>query len=300
MSSMLRRRAAMAALTLLAMGPGQAALSQRPASATPDSVPLEFVVAAMQSGATAFMRGGVPQITVGAIPADYAVDLFVPSDARVLGTVSDNAAMYAFLYTSEPAESVRERFERELLARGWRHPPPPAGYGGGFRSYPLPRNTLPGSQPYCRGLLTLTLTVVSGSAGPANVVLREETNSQNATCTRTSNFPSPGMTVGNQLPTLFNPVGSGDPYSSACYGGSASSSTNLDAGLSPDSVLAHYARQLVDSGWKPLPGSTVVGGSWTRADSAGTVTTTTVTVGRVGPNGRCLEARMTARKKNGR
>lgn len=59
-------------------------------------------------------------------------------------------------------------------------------------------------------------------------------------------------------------------------------STLLRTPMTPDALLEHYGKQMLDSGWTSTAERGVVGRTWTRPDSAGTPieVTLTVTTGR--------------------
>ncbi len=293
-----RFRAAVPAVALAALLPSVLA-AQHAGPTSSETVPRALLVAAMQSGATAFMSNGAgPDVSVGSIPAGFAADLYLPTGARVIGAVYDAANMYAFVHVSGEPDALRAQMDSALLARGWRHPPPPDYPGGGFRFYPMPPHSPPGSQPYCRGLLMLTMSVNGSAEAPANLVLRETTEARASTCRppgKISHLSPPSRTA--TLPRLFNPPSAGYAgYPRACmntYG--SGSSTALGAAVAPDSALDFYGRQLADSGWTPASSPTVFGRSWTKPDSAGNPAEVSIVVVRRAIGAPCLDIQMQER-----
>ncbi|MGH9887628.1 MAG: hypothetical protein ACREBE_19010, partial [bacterium] len=87
----------------------------------------------------------------------------------------------------------------------------------------------------------------------------------------------PQMPVGMgrpMYPTLFNPANAtesrGQVGDCSMSMGGGGTSANLRTQMDPAALLEHYGKQLLDSGWTAsTSGGTIVGRTWTRADSAG-------------------------------
>ena len=79
----------------------------------------------------------------------------------------------------------------------------------------------------------------------------------------------------SMFPTLFNPANTtemrgGTDDCARSMSGSSGTGTTLRTSMDPAALLEHYAKQIQDSGWTaPAKGGSVVGRTWTRADSAG-------------------------------
>src|SRR3954465_11901828 len=121
-----------AAIAAIGFGtPVSAARSQEPRRlVTPDSVPLELVRAAAAAGGFP----GEPQILVGSMPEWITNRLYVPANARVLGSAFLGTTVVGIVSMPAASDTVIAKFKGELLRRGWHNPPPPAYSGGGFRS----------------------------------------------------------------------------------------------------------------------------------------------------------------------
>jgi hypothetical protein len=85
-------------------------------------------------------------------------------------------------------------------------------------------------------------------------------------------------------PTLFHPPGTVEAGMDGmrCVRSSFSSTgsgSNVRTTLASEALLEHYGRQLQDSGWKPLgQAPTIVGRTWTRADSTGNPMELSITI----------------------
>jgi hypothetical protein len=80
----------------------------------------------------------------------------------------------------------------------------------------------------------------------------------------------PGMPgMDQRAPTLVNPAAAQN-QAGICPGynmGMIAQGTDLASQLTPQVILAHYAKQLADSGWKAGPPS--ASSYWTRTDTSG-------------------------------
>jgi len=90
-------------------------------------------------------------------------------------------------------------------------------------------------------------------------------------------------------PTLFNPPGAMDGMlptgnCSGNYSGTGTSTT-LRTSMTPEAVLEHYGRQILDSGW--AAGGVIAGRSWTKKDSTGAPLEMSLTVSQASPDGGC-------------
>ena len=96
-------------------------------------------------------------------------------------------------------------------------------------------------------------------------------------------------------PRLINPPGTGNGMGSDCvrwnFGGGGGS-THLSTSMPLDQILAHYGKQLADSGWTPVTDQQLVARYWTRRDSTGAFRELTIT-GRVrAERPQCVEMEM--------
>ena len=267
-----------------------------------DSVPRSLLVAVLQSGSGDLAGTDNPVVTVGALPAEVASEFYVPRGATVIGAVSGNSATIGFLHIYGSTDSLRAEFTRELTARGWRTPPSPALSGGGFRTTAMPRGAPVGSFVLCRGPEMLTISTQPPSYAAANVVLRLEPTNRGYAChPEQDGFPfADGRPYRPPvMPVLINPPGFGAyAPNNRCVSFNATNAASTAATATPlaaQELLGHYERQLSDSGWVPIPRSSVVGHTWTRTDSTGAHEEATIYVLTLGDSVPCLEPHLELR-----
>ena len=263
-----------------------------------DSIPAELASALLSAGGLA----GEPQFLVGALPGWIANRVYLPSGARVLGSAFYGNSVVGAITTSGEPEAVIDQLKRELPSRGWRPPPPPPSFGGGFRS-PVTQNPnmTPTRITMCGDQQTLTATA-SRHRGLTELVIRATTTvaTMYGICNPPSINTGPNNGQRAPLPTLYNPETAGDPRAMMdCYnsgGISNGTGTILRTPMTPDALLDHYGRQLQDSGWVAAGvGASMIGRTWTRADSAGNPLELTLTVTVRGRDTNCREMNLQVR-----
>lgn len=259
------------------------AASQEPRRLSePDSIPLALASALVSAGGFA----GEPQILVGSVPEWVTPKLFVPPGGRILGSAFLGTTLVAVVTLESASDSILADVRRGLLQRGWTVPPPTPVYsGGGFR----PATTAINGNPYARDILCddqqmLTATATRRRGIATDITLRIISTAGFSVC-RPSQPYVPA--VRSPMPTLYNPAGVNDARmnnecASANSVSTTGTSTLLRTPMTPDALLEHYGKQMLDSGWTSSAERGVVGRTWTRPDSAGTPieVTLTVTTGR--------------------
>jgi hypothetical protein len=236
--------------------------------AQPDSIPLELAGALIAAGGFS----AEPQILVGMLPGWMNSRVFLPPGARVLGSAFIGSVTVGVLAVSEQPDIAIAQFTPELARRGWKAPPQPAYGGGGFRSapvntpvdqFPVTRLTLCGGD---QQMLMVNATRRSGTT--TQIVYRVMPTAAYGTC-------SPQQPQARRMelpvPTLINPAEVSDFRN---YGNCSShaqgsgSSGNIRTPVSLDSLVGHYAKQMLDSGWRATSARSV-GLTWSRTDSSG-------------------------------
>jgi hypothetical protein len=248
--------------------PGSAGAQEPRRLEQPQSIPYELASALISAGGLS----GDPQILIGSMPEWVVKKLYLPAGARVLGSAFIGTTVVGIASVSTPPEVAAADLRAGLLAHGWKAPPPPPNYGGGFR--PAPVNVFPAGTT--RGTLCGDQEVLTTSAVPQRGVATILTY-RLITATGFSTCKPPVMPQGysrSPMPTLYNPAASTDARMtgdcSNVMGSSNGTSTTLRTSLAPDAILEHYGKQLADSGWKPTGDKpTISGRTWTRTDSAG-------------------------------
>ncbi len=290
----LTSRCSRAALAVLcAAGLSSTSRAQEPRRlATSDSIPVDLASALISSGGI----GGDPQILVGALPGWIASRIYIPANARVLGSAFMGQTVVGVLAMADAPEVVIAELKRELPSHGWKTPPAQAYYGGGFRPASL-AEALGGSATslmLCGDQLMLSTSARRQRGTNTVVVVRVSAqNGQYGPCIP-QQMP-PGMTR-SPFPTLFNPAGAAEG-SVDCQRnyGSSGTGTQLRTAMSSDSIFGHYAKQLQDSGWKAAPEARIVGRTFTRTDSTGTPLELSLTIASSARDSTCREINMQVR-----
>lgn len=267
-----------AVLLGIVLATARATAAQEPRRLTgPDSIPVELAMALVAVGGF----GGEPQILVGAMPGWMADRIVMPPGARVLGAAFVGATTVAILRVTNAGDSVIADLARALPERGWKAPPPPPNYGGGFRPASMNRSR-PGpvtTVSLCGDRQQLTASLGRRRAAEAIVVYRISGLTGYGTCSPPP--VPPGMTP-NPWPTLYNPAGAEEQMAGGeCNQfsvGMRNTQTTIRTEMTPDAILEHYGRQLADSGWKSGEGSSSLTRTWTRPDSAGAPAVLSLTV----------------------
>ena len=292
-----------ALLTLCLVAPVARSLAQEPRRlATPDSIPVELATALIASGGL----GGEPILLVGSLPEWFSTRITVPSEARVLGSASLGSTVVGIYNVRTAPDVAVSELKTALLARGWKNPPPPPVYGGGFRPATMSPQFLQASPTtratLCRDDGTLIVSAAPARGGATNVTLRLSTLVGPTAYSTCNPPPRPEMPANRPMfPTLYDPPITGEATTApnACfpnYNGLSSTQNYLRTTLSPDLVLEHYARQLQDSGWTATaPALSTVGRTFTRRDSTGAPIDLTLTVAASPKGPACRDVSMQVR-----
>lgn len=254
----------------LALPTTEASGQERDPLRQPASVPLDLATALASAGG--FASEGDPQILVGELPEWVAARVYLPPGSRVLGSAFIGSTVVGVVSVPTSSDTVLKDFERQLQQRGWKAPPPPPSYGGGFRPAPTPSAARVARRfTLCGDGQTITAWISRQQAMSTTVVMRLSASGNAGVC----NPPQyPRDMQRSPIPTLFDPEGATDARMardcSPSFGMSNATSTRLRTTMSPEVLLEHYGRQLQDSGWasaRTVP--TIVGRTWTRRDSTG-------------------------------
>lgn len=265
------------AAALFVVGATATAVAQEPRRLIQsDSIPVDLATALIASGGL----GGDPQLLVGTVPGWMTTRIFVPPNARILGSAFMGVTGIAIVSTPDMPDVAMAAMRRELESRGWKNPPAQPSYGGGFR----PATMMPGMDAtrisVCGGDQMLNASATRRRGVATDIVIRI-----------VASPPGYGVCTPRELPagyrpppwpTLFNPAGVVDA-NQLCGGdnpfGSSGTGALLRTPMSATALLDHYAKQLRDSGWRtPSDTATVMGRTWTRTDSTGAPVELTITV----------------------
>jgi hypothetical protein len=296
MQFLIGRRSALAMLAAFMLAvPGSGRAQEPRRLAQSDSIPVELATALISAGGL----GGEPQILVGSLPGWIANRLYLPSNARVVGSAFIGSSVVGVLNVADAPESVTVVFKRELAKRAWKSPPPAPSYGGGFRPAPSPMaDALAATRLTLCGDQQILTTVAARRRGTTTeVVIRVVPAGVYSICNPP---PTPSDMNRAPFPTLFNPAGLNDlRMASDCRatgGNTTGTGTMLRTAIDPSALLEHYARQLQDSGWHSTNDKpSIVGRTWTRTDSAGTPLDLTLTVTTSARDSLCRELSLQVR-----
>jgi hypothetical protein len=282
-------------LPLALITPAMAAAAQQPAPLRqPESIPFDVAAALISSGGFA----GEPQVLVGSMPEWIANRVYVPSNARILGSAFLGTTVVTVISLPTVSDSAIPEFTRELAKLGWKAPPPLPNYGGGFRPAPAVAEGSSTRATLCGDQQILSLSSARRRGIVTDVTLRVSAAGQYSAC------KPPQMPLGmprSPYPTLYNPAGAAEARMTtdcpAADAASAVMSTTLRTATTPDALLDHYARQLQDSGWKSgVDAKSVVSRSWTRPDSTGTPVELSLTVTSTSRNTACRDISLQVRR----
>jgi hypothetical protein len=289
-------RASCAILSCAAAVP--AATAQQPAPLRqPETVPFELATALASAGGFA----AEPQILVGEMPEWISKRLYVPSNARVLGSALLGTTVVGIISIPSTSDSLMVELRRELMKKGWSAPPPPPAFpAGGFRpAVVIPNEATSMRATLCADQQMLVVSAARRRGTVTDVTFRALAAGINGAC-HPQQLPASMVGYRSPYPTLYNPQDASDVRMSGdcstTMGGSSSTGTTLRTAASADALLDHYARQLQDSGWKSLgEARSIVGRVWSRPDSTGAPVELSLTVmSPTSPNG-CRDLNMQVR-----
>lgn len=272
-------------------------LSQREPLRQPTSVPLDLAVALASSGGLG--AGTDPQILVGELPEWMATNIHIPSSALILGAASMGTTTLGFLQLPQGDDSPFGELETELPKKGWKKADwmSPAG---GFR---LEQSATPEPNApniYCSSDRVLYITPGAARQGKQTWVFRLSAQVRNySPCSapdRNRSSPYPLLYHPRQV-TRVQPSARMGPNCSNVdrwsLGGGGGTGDRISTVVNGDSLLAHYGRQLADSGWIEAPGTTFTQArSWIRTGPEGRKELLQISVGTATDNPGCRDVNL--------
>jgi hypothetical protein len=221
--------------------------------------------------------GRSPTIVVGTLPPTVQSKIVLPGNAKVLGGITMEQMSIGIVVLEGPLNSVAESFQKDLLKNGWEveDQGPMRFYGNEFIDAPsAQRRPIAGaSDTYCgRGGTLMVKFDPDGFSQTRATITSLGFNR----CSQMRDMMlrgGPGrMDRGAQRPTLVNPAGARNqqgicPNYNMGMGGQG---TELNSNMTAQEIFAHYAKQLMDAGWKDAGSGHT--GTWIKTDSTGTVT----------------------------
>jgi len=266
-----------------------------------DSLPRDLVEALLRPYYGSVSAGG-SGFVIGRVPADLVPYLYVPPGARVLGGVETSSRTVVVLSVTAPLDELRSAYRREQLRLGWTSPVAPS-QGWGFVQAPGTGPDI-NSLVFCHIGQSLQIVPYSAPSSGGPLVVTATVENYGSSCQSRVRFV-PSTTFATDLPVIFNPDGAA-MNSRACYppnvsaSGVNASGERLETKLSPVQLLAHFSRQLSDSGWTAASSSgAAVKGVWTRPDTGELTRELTLTI-TPSPAAGCQDLLLQVRRTTGR
>ncbi len=262
-----------------------------------DSIPRSLAEAVIDPmGTMRMMAGGRPRLVVGTLPAGLARRLWLPPGSTILGGIESSGFGLAIIRAPMSADSLAAAFNREQPKLGWTLPPARTGLSAGFVSASqVPNTNNNGTPTFCSGGTTLTIGITP--IDPMTWEIRATAmDFANAIC-HPPTIPRviPGRT---DYPTLINPPATGNGFGVPCgnFNSTGGGTTRLQTRMSATDVLAHYAKQLTDSGWTASP-TEILSRTWTRTDTSGALVELTLRTRSQPAMPDCVEVQMDVRSR---
>jgi hypothetical protein len=200
-----------------------------------------------------------PRLFVGTIPEHLQVELPVPEQTEVLGTLARNASTLDMVLDSQlSAEEVQSFYRMRLTALGWLEPDEHLAYHpGGFTHHPGPPPQMPGVLPrvitFCHDSSGAGLTVIVHPLDDHTTRVRVELalESYRNRCRELAQRRLRGQGMMPRVIPLLAPPPGAQQESQAAFGGyhGVFSAALLTTTLGLEAVAVHYADQLRRAGW---------------------------------------------------
>ncbi len=207
-----------------------------------------------------------PQFLVGRVPPKFPIELPLPEDAQVVGSVVAHRRTDILFDTREPMESIQRLYYQHMTALGWlamndpTQAARPTIRAGGFVSYRENRQTL--YEVFSQGESGPTLSVITRL--PQDGILPVQVAFQIYDRPEQSPFWRRTHDMFEVLPTLSPPDG-GEQWAGGGSGGSGEvwNNARLRTQLDLTGVATYYSAQLTEAGW------VLVDGSWAPTTEVG-------------------------------
>ena len=217
------------------------------------SVPTDLALRLLSSEDPVFRTVKRPRIFVGCLPDEMPVEIPIPEELSVVGSLvrdvhdpRDDPTIEIVLDAAVSAERIRDVYRERMSEAGWSEPER-RGYGGGFDFAPVGKTAL-----FCRGergpasFLSAREGAADEGNAPTDVRLRLETTSLYSPCA-----PDPYESEFDRvIPSLAPPPGSYQwPGGGGGGGEDAYSTATLQSDLDTAAIGAHYSSELEAAGW---------------------------------------------------
>lgn len=224
-----------------------------------------------------FGQGGRgSRIVVGTLPQTVESKIVLPANAKILGGMTADMMSVGILILEGPLNAVADQFQKDLIGRGWEieDQAPMRLYGNEFIDAPTTqRRAIAGaSDTYCGRAGTLMTKFEPEGFSQTRLTITSLATNRCAQMRDMMMQHGSRMGQQPQRPTLVNPSAARNQQG-LCPGynmGMGGQGTELNSQMTPIEILSHYAKQLTDAGWRESGSGAT--GTWSKADSTGTVT----------------------------
>lgn len=198
-----------------------------------------------------------PQLFVGELPQPLPVEIPLPENSHVLGSLARNPQQFEMVLDSElKPEDVTAFYKERLSTLGWSELDwPPRAMRGGFTTPAV--LGLENSVQFCRGTRGpgLRLMALPGKEGGTDVRLSLDIGESSPCAQQAHMRKMQGMATGAMtrafLPKLVPPEGAQQTVRGMSLNineASSSASVQTDSGM--EMLVRHYTAQLEKGGWK--------------------------------------------------
>ncbi len=193
-----------------------------------------------------------PQLFIGHLPPNLPIELPLPEDSRIVGSVVSRATVI-YLDVDLPTNAVLDFYRERMMAAGWSEPQIPGMRHGGFvpAFFPLAHRVL-----LCKGEQGPSLTVIAyGAPGKPTDVRVElntyEENPEQSPCAQQRRMRERmGPQIWDIFPPLVPPSGAQQQPQGGGGGGDRwYTSAALQTDLALGDIRVHYEAQLQDAKW---------------------------------------------------
>ena len=197
-----------------------------------------------------------PQLFVGELPQSLPVEIPLPENSRVLGTLARNPQQFEIVLDSElKPEDVTAFYKERLSALGWSELDwPPRAMRGGFTT--TAALGLENSVQFCRGSRGpgLRLMALPGKEEGTDVRLSLDVGESSPCAQQAHMRKMQGMVTGAVthafLPKLVPPEGAQQTVRGMSFNvDEASSSASVQTDIGMEMLVRHYTAQLEKAGW---------------------------------------------------
>lgn len=241
-------------------------------SGPPELIPRELAEALLAVGGP----GRTPTILVGTLPPTVESKIVLPAGATVVGGMTSSVgSAVGILLLDGPLNSVSQQVHSDLLKAGWEPQESRANMFMATSFIDAPstqaRAMIGNEGSYCGRGGTLGVRFDPRGYSQTRLTVTSMAINQCAQMREMMRGAGMGMERGKARPVLVNPAGARTQEGSCpnYNSGMGDRGTDLISQLSPQDILAHYAKQMADSGWTAGPSSAF--GFWTRTDTSGMV-----------------------------